>query len=369
MTRIAIMGTRGVPANYGGFETFAEELGKRLVEDGHQVDIWCRHYPNKPKSTLKKHLGMDLKYSYTIAHKYLDTPLASVTSFLKLIWERPDIVLLCNAANSPMAWIIKLLGIPLVINVDGIERKRAKWGIVGKLGYRVGEYASVVFANRVIADAKVIADYYKETYDADSTVITYGANVNKLPPGEVMAKFNLKPKEFILYVSRLEPENNALGVIQAYAKLNVDYPLVVVGDAPYAEEYKKKLREAANDKVIFTGFQFREAYRELRTNCYIYVQATEVGGTHPALVEAMAYGNCVIGNGTGENFEVLGDAGLFFKHNDFDELAEIMDRLIKNPKEVEHYGNLAQKRASEHYTWDLVTKQYEELFEQVINKK
>lgn len=368
MTRIAIMGTRGVPASYGGFETFAEELGKRLVENGHKVDVWGRNYPNQPKKTLETHLGMDLKYSYSIAHKYLDTPLASLTSFLGLITNRPDIVLLCNAANSPMAWIIKLLGIPLVINVDGIERKRAKWGIVGKLGYRVGEYCSVLFANRIIADAQVIAKYYKDTYDAESDVITYGANVNKIPAGEVLAKFNLKPKEYILYVSRLEKENNALGVIQAYTKLNVDYPLVVVGDAPYAEEYKKELRQAANDKVIFTGFQFREAYRELRTNCYFYVQATEVGGTHPALVEAMAYGNTVIGNGTDENIEVLGDAGLFFEHNNWTQLAQIMQKLIDQPELVEHYGQLAVKRANEHYTWDKVTSEYESLFQRVLSK-
>ena len=163
-------------------------------------------------------------------------------------------------------------------------------------------------------------------------------------------------------MSRLEPENNALGVIEAYNRIKTDFPLVIVGDAPYADEYKARLRSAASANVIFTGFQFGDAYEEFQSNCYVYVQATEVGGTHPALVESMSYGNCVIGNGTPENLEVIGDAGLCFAKNDFMELSQILSRVLAEPQLVEDYGQKAKARALARYSWDAIVDRYERLF-------
>jgi glycosyltransferase involved in cell wall biosynthesis len=180
-------------------------------------------------------------------------------------------------------------------------------------------------------------------------------------PGEALAKFGLNRKGYILYVSRLEPENNALGVIEAYNRLNTDMPLVIVGDAPYAQEYKARLRAAASKNVIFTGFQFGEAYEEFQSNCYCYVQATEVGGTHPALVESMSYGNCVIANGTPENLEVIGDAALSYPKNDFSKLSQILGEVIANADLVAKYGERAKARALSRYSWDAVVSRYETL--------
>lgn len=362
--KVALMGTRGIPANYGGFETFAEELSVRLVERGCQVTVFGRHFAGGKRSADKIFRGVHIDSSFSLAHKYLETPLAALTGFLKLFKCRFDLILLCNAANSPFAWIPRLLGIPVIINVDGIERLRSKWNFLGRAWYRLGEFCSVLFASRIVADANVIRDYYQKNYKVSSSVIAYGATVNKLPPGSVLKAFNLEAGKYILYVSRLEPENNALGVIEAYSRLKTTFPLVVVGDAPYADAYKASLRAAANDQVVFTGYQFREAYQELRSNCYFYVQATEVGGTHPALVEAMAYGNCVIANGTPENIEVLGDAGLFYDKNNFQQLTEAMQRLLDNQNEVTEWGNKARVRAEKLYNWERVTNQYLELFEQ-----
>jgi glycosyltransferase involved in cell wall biosynthesis len=163
-------------------------------------------------------------------------------------------------------------------------------------------------------------------------------------------------------VSRLEPENNALGVIEAYKKSNAEIPLVIVGDAPYADEYKAQLRAAANDRVIFTGFQFGEAYEEFQSNCGLYIQATEVGGTHPALIESMSYGNCVIANGTPENREVVADAGVVFAKNNFEELAEHISRLWSDPKKLGAFGEKAKARVLAAYSWDAVVATYERLF-------
>jgi len=367
--RVLLLGTRGIPARYGGFETFVEELGARLSDRGHAVVVHSRRpFFARLDNPSFVHRGVRVRAIPTIMHKYLETPLHSLMSFLSLRRFQFDVILLCNAANSPFAWIGRLRGVPVAINVDGIERMRTKWNFLGKLWYALGERCSVLFASEVIADAKVIAEYYRERYKAQPTVITYGATAVQRPPGSVLEKFNLEPGKYLLYVSRLEPENNALGVIKAYNSLKTDMPLVIVGDAPYAREYAATLRKEASDGVVFTGFQFGEAYQEFQSNCYLYIQATEVGGTHPALIEAMSYGNCVVANGTPENHEVLSDAGFFYSKNNFEELSVVLAKLLSDVELVREYGGLAKERAESVYTWDKITDQYEVLFRELTGR-
>ena len=364
--RIALMGTRGIPARYGGFETFAEQLSTRLVARGHEVTVYSRCGVFNRYGALEDYRGVKRRQVPTIFHKYLETPLSGLTTFIDALFQKYDGILLCNAANAPFAPILKLKGTPLLINVDGIERDRAKWNKLGKAWYLLGERASVLLATRLVSDADVIADYYREAYGCDSEVIPYGVHPIERAPGEALAKFGLQPKRYILYVSRLEPENNALGVIEAYNKLSTDIPLVIVGDAPYAKEYKERLRAAASNRVVFTGFQFGEAYEEFQSNCYCYVQATEVGGTHPALVESMSYGNCVIANGTPENLEVIGDATLSYSKNNFTQLSEMLASVLADPGLAQAYGQKARTRALAHYSWDAVVSRYETLLASLV---
>lgn len=364
--RIAILGTRGIPARYGGFETFAQQLSTRLVQRGHTVtvygrcgfwDLWGAQEPCE---------GVLRRNTPTVFQKYLETPLHALSSFCDLLFQRCDVALLCNAANSPLVPILLPKRLPLLINVDGIERNRAKWNAFGKAWYLLGERCSVKLASRLISDADVIATYYRETYGCESTVIPYGVHPVVRPAGPVLAQWGLRPREYLLYVSRLEPENNALGVIEAYNRLQTELPLVVVGDAPYATEYKAKLRAAASERVIFTGFQFGAAYEELQSNCYLYIQATEVGGTHPALIESMSYGNCVVVNGTPENLEVVADCGESFPKNDFEALSVILARLLQAPAAAQQLGVRAKARATAQYSWDSVVDRYERLFGELV---
>ena len=363
--KIALLGTRGIPANYGGFETFAEEISGKLIERGHSVTVYGRRFLGDTGKSVQEYQGRRTIRTFSIRQKYLETPVHAISTNIDLILRRKefDCALLCNAANSPFAWMINLIGIPLAINVDGIERNRKKWNGLGRLWYLLGEWCSTIFAGQVIADAKVISDYYKERFNCDSVMIPYGATVHRTEPGETLARFDLQPQQYILYVSRLEPENNALGTIEAYRKSGVSHPLVIVGDAPYAVEYKKSLHQAAaGANVIFTGFQFGKSYYELRSHCLLYIQATEVGGTHPALVEALAYGNPTIINGTPENIEVVGDAALVYEKNDFDQLAERISRLSSSEKLREELRNKATEVAFHCFSWDSVTTKYEDVF-------
>ena len=177
-----------------------------------------------------------------------------------------------------------------------------------------------------------------------------------------MDKFGVKPNEYILYVSRLEPENNAHIVIKAFEKVKASLKLVIVGDAPYSLEYIKKLKTTKDSRIVFTGFVFGEGYKEFQSSAYCYVHATEIGGTHPALIEAMGFGNCVIVNGTPENIEVVGNAGIIYKKNDVEDLREKIEYIIRNPKIIRMYGENAKKRIKANYSWNRITDNYECLF-------
>lgn len=365
--KIAITGFRGIPANYGGFETFVEELAPRLVQRGHDVTVYCRS--NNITWPEEYYKGVRLVILPTISHKYFDTVIHTFLSLLHCAFRKNDIVFVLNAANSPLVFIPRLAGARVALNVDGIERLRKKWNIIGRLYYRIGEYFATKFPNVMVSDADVIYSYYRETYGKESIMIPYGANMEKSLTTDALDIFGIKPREYVLYVSRLEPENNADKVIMAFKRTRTDKKLVIVGDAPYAEEYKARLRELAGSdpRILFTGFVYGAGYREFQTNAYCYIQATEVGGTHPALIEAMALEKCVIANGTPENREVLSDTGIIYLKNDVDDLHLKLQQVLDNPALCTAYGKKAGERVALHYSWDAVTNEYEMLFADMLN--
>jgi len=358
--RIAILGTRGIPASYGGFETFAEHLSTRLVARGHEVTVYCRAHYVSPRQ-LEYH-GVRLKVLPTIRHKYFDTVVHTFLSAIHAVSGRYDAVLICNCANAPFTPILRLAGTPVAINVDGLEHKRKKWSWLARRYYRFAEYLSTLLPNEMVTDAQVIQDYYRVRHKAESTMIAYGSEVERRPDRAAVRKWRVEPNRYVLYVSRLEPENNAHLVIEAFKKVRTAYRLLIVGDAPYAEHYINSLKaQARGDKrIIFTGFVFGQDYRALQQNAYCYIHATEVGGTHPALLEAMGYGNCVLTLATPENIEVVGEAGVPYI-DEFD-LAEKLQRVLRDGSLVQAYRNRAQQRIQRHYDWESVVDQYEQLF-------
>ena len=358
--RIAILGTRGIPASYGGFETFAEHLSTRLVTRGHDVTVYCRSHYVSPRQ-LEFH-GVRLKVLPTIRHKYFDTVVHTFLSSLDAAPRRFDAALICNAANAPFAPLLRLTGTPVAINVDGLEHKRKKWNWVGRQYYLLTERLATILPNRMVTDAGVIKDYYRARYNAPSTMIAYGSEVERRPNPDVVRRWRVEPNRYVLYVSRLEPENNAHLVIEAFKKTRTAHKLLIVGDAPYAREYISDLKARArgDKRIIFTGFVFGQDYRALQQNAYCYVHATEVGGTHPALLEAMGFGNCVLTLAALENVEAVGDAAILY--HDEKDLAHKLQRVLRDGSLVHAYRNRAQTRAREHYTWDRVVDQYEQLF-------
>lgn len=365
--RIAILGTRGIPASYGGFETFAEHLATRLVARGHEVTVYCRSHYVSPRQ-LEFH-GVRLQVLPTIQHKYFDTVIHTFLSAVHASPRRFDAALICNAANAPFAPILRFTGTPVAINVDGLEHKRKKWGAVGRRYYKLAEFLSTILPNEMVTDAQVIQNYYLAQHKAKSTMIAYGSEVERRPDREVVRKWRVEPNRYVLYVSRLEPENNARLVIEAFKRVRTAYKLLIVGDAPYAQQYIRDLKARAkgDKRILFTGFVFGQDYRALQQNAYCYVHATEVGGTHPALLEAMGYGNCVLTLATPENIEVVGDAGIPYV-DEFD-LSEKLQRVLRDGSLVQAYRNRAQSRVQKEYDWDHVVDQYEQLFAKMSGRE
>lgn len=364
--RIAILGTRGVPAAYGGFETFAEELGARLVEREHEVTVYGRSHVI-PEG-LRRHRGMRIRRLPTVRHKYLDTVAHTMLSVLDVLPRRFDVVLICNNANAPFALVPRLTGARVVLNVDGLEWERGKWGRLGRWYYRFCAWLSPRLPIVLVSDARVIAEWYRAHHGRRTVYIPYGSEPRRLDAGETLAQFGLEPGRYLLYVSRLEPENNAHVVIDAYRGAGgldaLGVPLVVVGDAPYATDYKAGLEAAAADTpgVILTGYVFGDGYVELQSNALAYVQATEVGGTHPALVEAMGRGAVIVANDVPEHREVLADAGLYYDRNDPASLAEVLARVAADAGLRAGLAAAAAARAEASYSWAHVTDEYEALF-------
>jgi len=353
--RIAILGTRGIPARYGGFETFAEELSTRLVARGHQVTVYCRGRHDAPE-----YRGVRLVYLPTIRHKYFDTLVHTFLSALHLVFARADAALCCNAANALFTILPRVFGIPVVLNVDGIERKRRKWNAFARVWYRMSEYLATVLPTRFVTDAEAIRAYYRQQYGRDSLFIPYGADTSRVETKGALEKLGLEPGMYFLYVSRMEPENRALEVRRAFERASTAMKLALIGDAPHAAAYIEQVRDTKDPRIVIPGAIYGLGYRELGSWCFAYIHATEVGGTHPALIEAMGRGNLVIYLDTPENAEVCADTGLPYR-DEAGLTARIGQALSMSGSDRDRLRSAAARRAAERYDWNAVTTQYETL--------
>jgi len=357
---IAIVGTRGIPGRYGGFETFADELARRLVERGHKVSVYCRE-----RHTEGTYLGSELRYLPTIRHKYFDTIAHTGFSTAHLLFHRVDVALYCNAANAIFCWLPRLLGMPVALNVDGLERHRKKWNRVAKAWYRVSEWLATFCPTAIVTDAQAIEQYYRDRYQCPSTMIPYGAEPARLESSAILTTLGLEPDRYFLYVTRFEPENNPLLVREAFETLDTPLKLALIGDAPYAADYIVRIKDTLDPRVVIPGYVFGDGYAELQSHCYAYVHATEVGGTHPALIEAMGRGALILYLETAENSEVAGGIGLPFTTAT---LPQVLRRALDMPPaERADWQQKAVNRVRERYSWSAVTDQYEALFNRIVN--
>jgi glycosyltransferase involved in cell wall biosynthesis len=351
---VAILGTRGIPANYGGFETFAERLALHLVDNDVPATVYCRrHYATGDA----KWRGINLVTLPTIRNKYLDTVVHTFLSAWHLLLRtRVRDVVLCNAANAPVLPLLRLFGCRVLMNVDGLEWRRGKWGVVGRAWYRLGEWLSVRASSVLITDADEVRTYYRVRHDTDSVMIPYGADLlDRHTP--LPSELDVEPDAFALYVSRWERENNPTMVAEAHAAAGVAMPLVLLGYAAYDDDLDREVRAAAGPKAILPGAIYGDDYRALQANARCYIHATEVGGTHPALIEAMGAGNLILVLDTPENREVAGPHAWYFA--DGAELTALIRKVATlSAEDIRVTGSATRERAARLFSWTTVGDAY-----------
>jgi glycosyltransferase involved in cell wall biosynthesis len=363
--KIAILGIRGIPANYGGFETFAEQLGRRLVTHGHEVTVYGRS--SSVAAGLRTYLGMHIVRLPAPRSKYLETVVHSLFAAFHAAVRRYDLVYVCNSANVPAVLVLLLARKRVVLNVDGLEWQRAKWNRVGRAYYRACAWLAARLPAHVVTDARVIQSYYEDAYGRHTDYFPYGTELSRTADDGLLEELGTAPREYILYISRLEPENNAHVVIAAYKSVRTDWPLLIVGDAPYASAYIASLHLTDDPRVRFTGAIYGSGYHVLQSNALAYVQATEVGGTHPALVEAMGAGNAIVANDVPEHRETLQEAGLYYVGPSG--LADRLQEILDDPARAQALRFAARERAASAYSWDAVAQAYEDWFASLVVPK
>lgn len=363
--RIAFLGTRGIPANYGGFETFVEDVAVRLAERGHHVTVYCRssHYDEHPEA----YRGVRLVHLPTIHTKHLDSISHSLLSTLHMIFDGADVSCYCSSGNSTFIWLARMFGVKVILNTDGLEWERAKWNRLAKVYFKIAEWMAARLSNVLVADSRVIKDYYKSRFGVDTTFVAYGADiVERGYRQDLLEQIGVEPDSYFLFVSRLEPENNAHLLVKAFEGVETDKTLLVVGSAPFADDYIRELKSTLDPRIQFPGALYGDTYRALQANAYAYVNAMEVGGTHPAILEAMGAGNCVLVSDISYNVEAVADAGVPFRSRDVDDLRDKLQFLVNHPEEVLRLRHVAVERVKAEYDWGQITDDYERIFHEVL---
>lgn len=368
--KIALMGSRGIPARYSGFETFYEQLGARLAARGHAVTVYNRsHFITGAGREFR---GVRLVTLPSIPTKHLDTITHTALSALHALTQGYDIAYFVIVGNSPLVWIPRLAGARVLLNVDGEDWAREKWGAFARWYQRQCERLATRTANVIVSDAHGIEQRYRTLYDAPSVFVPYGANVARDERTDAPARWGLAPRDYVFYVGRLVPENAVDVLIEAFRGLDTRRKLVITGDAPFAEAYKARLRElaAGDPRIVFTGYAFGDDYAQLSSHALLSVQPSGIDGTRPALLDQMGFGNCVVVRNSKVNLEVIADAGeSFAREEPVAALREKLKELLADPARIEALRPLARKRIEAYYNWEWITEFHEDLFRRLMARR
>lgn len=353
---IAMVGTRGVPAKYGGFETAVEEIGRRLADRGHRISVYCRPQAD---DLPDEYLGMHRVTLPAMRRRTLETLSHTGASVIHMARNaKPDVAIVFNAANSPWLPSIRAMRVPVATHVDGLEWRRAKWGAIGKRYYRLAEEHAVRWSDALIADAAGIADYYHQEFGARTELLSYGAP-HIAPGSDRLAELGLTHAGYHLVVARFEPENHVHLIVDGFTRSNASFPLVVVGSAPYADTYTHHVKSLGDERVQFLGGVWdQQLLDQLYAGALTYVHGHSVGGTNPSLLRAIGAHAPVLAYDVAFNRDVLAHAGRYFSQPDA--LAQLIEQAEADTDGGTVWRTFSGERAAE-YDWDIVTDGYEDM--------
>ena len=364
--KISIIGSRGYPYVYSGYETLIKELSERLVARGCEVTVYChRNLFNKKPALVK---GIKLVYVPTIESKSLSQLIHSFLSMCHAVVSDVDVIFAVNAANGPFGFISKIFRKPTAINVDGLEWLRPKWKGLGGRYFKIAARLSTILFDQIINDSEEMRKVYLNMFKKESVVIAYGAKVTKFEDQSLIKQWLIKPKEYYLVVGRMIPDNNADVIVKGFLASNSTKKMVVVGDVFYRDNYADKLKALKDERLIFTGYvNDSDVLAALYHHSYMYVHGHEFGGTNPTMIKAMAYGCAILALDTVFNREMLenGQFGWFFQKTS-DSVALYLQQAEHNPQAVQTLKEKARDGITQKYNWDEVTRAYVTVFKALM---
>lgn len=352
---VAIIGTRGYPSFYGGFETAVRKLAPYLVSRGWDVTVYGRSGISlrgdgdaDPEVRVKITAGIDSKSLSTLSY--------GLTSTVDAARARPDVALVMNVANGFFLPLLRVRRVRTLINVDGIEWDRDKWGKTAKAVFHAAARFTARFGDRMVYDSREIARRWREEFKLDGEFIPYGGDQPTAKPVEP----GLSHRGYVLVVARFVPENTVVEFVEAATELAADYPVVIVGSSGYGGEVEERVRQlsAESDNVHWLGhISDDERLLSLWQHAGAYYHGHSVGGTNPALVQAMACGAPTVARDTPYNREVIGN-GIFCAPNST-AIAQAIRALMEDKELQAAESERLSDRARENYGWNAVCEAYE----------
>jgi glycosyltransferase involved in cell wall biosynthesis len=366
-----MLGLYGMPMkklHFTGFETGFGEIAPRLAEAGHDIVIYCREASYPESMRVPEYRGVKLVYVPSPGGKNFSGLIATWFAVAHaLVRGHYDVIFFVNVGMGHHAAFCRLFGKKVVMNVDGLDWTRAKWGPVAKWYFFSAARSAVRFCSEIVTDAEAMREFYLERFEKETTMIAYGAYIETSEHPQLISQFGVTPDNYYLIASRLIPENHGDLIARAFIKSGTTKKLVIAGGANYDSPFHREIRSLAseNENIILTGhIDDQDVIKELHCNCFAYVHGHSVGGTNPSLLKAMGYGNCILALDTVFNREVLADGGIFFPRDE-GVLAREMQSLEANPARVEELRRMGPERIRANYTWEKIAKQYDDLFREV----
>ncbi len=366
--KIVIIGSRGIPNNYGGFEQFAEFLSRSLIARGHDVWVCSPHYHY---FKANRYIGVNIKHVFN-PEKYIGTTGNFIYDFLCMKYAfgaSADVILMLGYTTSSVwFYFFKNRKTVMVTNMDGMEWQRSKWSPVIKKLAKWFEKLAVKNCKYLISDHPVIQEYYQNEYDRSSFHIPYGANVFMHPDETILEKFSLEKRKYSMLIARLEEGHHIDEIIDGYLAAGRKEPFLVIGN--YPTKYGKKLSDKYKPyaQVRFIGFVYKmSVLNNLRYYSEYYFHGHSIGGTNPSLLEAMASGALIIAHANPFNKYILGDDGFYF--NDTDEIKQILGNKLPDEETRKMIVNNNYDKIRNNYRWDHVVNAYEKMFMEINNEK
>lgn len=357
--RIAVIGTRGIPAKYSGVEVYVEEIAPRLAANGHEVTVYCRPQYFDGNAVYK---GVKLVKLPCIRTKHFETITHSLFCTIDSLFRGYDIVHFHALGSSVFSFLPKITGAKTVVTVHGLDWQREKWGSFAKWYLRKCEISSLYFPSTTIVVSQTMQKHYERKYKRSVKYIPNGVNVQKLRDPKLIKERGLAGDDYILFVGRLTPEKGCHCLIEAYKKLNTELKLVIVGGTSYTDAYIEALKKEENKNIMFLGYIFGEELQELYSNALLFVLPSEIEGLSISLLEAMSYGNCVITSDIPENLEVIEDCGFYFQNANSGDLARVLQELISSPETIRRVGERARNLIVRKYNWDVIVSETEQIY-------